>query len=173
MRRTLTLTTFLLLLMAVPAAAKEITAARVCGVDGCTRVTDRATLALLPEGGDPTDPPSASAPFYRMTLTVRAESATDRFTVLVVPSRNLMRGSEGTWMPMGGRPAGVFKQIAGSHQAFPAAQLPGVHAAPAPASAQPDGPGWQGFAAAAVAAISVLIAAGYARRRRQPPHAEA
>jgi hypothetical protein len=171
MRRTITLTTALFLLLAAPAAAKEITAARICGSDGCSQVMDRATLAVLPEGGDPTDPPAGAAPFYKMTLDIRADDATDSFTVLVVPSRNLMRGSEGTWMPMGGEPARLFRQIAARHEAFPAAQLPGVRPAGAPPKASPDadGPGWQGWASALVAGLAVLIAAWYARRRR-PPH---
>lgn len=167
MKRTcaLALTTALLLLLAAPAVAKELTAARVCGADGCTTVRDRSVVAALPEGGDPTDPPTRAAPFYRMTMFLEHQGTRERYTVAVVPSLGLMRGPDGTWMPMSGALARLFGQIARRHEPFAAAGLKGVGRAVKPAPPASGGLGWPAIAALAAAALAVLAGAALTGRR--------
>jgi hypothetical protein len=94
------------LALAAPAAAKEVAAAKVCGASECRDVEERKLLAVLPSGGDPTNPPShPSGGWYRVTITIRGEGAFDRFTVAALPDAGYLRAyDEGagryTWMPM-------------------------------------------------------------------------
>ena len=57
---------------AAAASAKEISAVKVCGADGCHDVTDRATMAVT-DGGPPTAWPDEATPFYRVKISVKGE----------------------------------------------------------------------------------------------------
>ncbi len=168
----LALTTALLLLLATPAVAKQLTAARVCGAHGCTTVRDRSVVAALAQGGDPTDPPTRAAPFYRMTMFLEHEGSGEHFTVAVVPSLGLMRGPDGAWMPMSGAPARLLAQVARRHEPFPAAGLKGVRPAAKPTAPASDGLPWPTIAALAAGAFAALAAAALAVRREGPAQAE-
>jgi hypothetical protein len=58
---------------AAAASAKEISAVKVCGADGCHDVTDRATMAVT-DGGPPTAWPDEATPFYRVKISVEGEN---------------------------------------------------------------------------------------------------
>jgi hypothetical protein len=164
-----------LLLLAVPtASAKGVIAAKVCGADGCRVTHDRAATGGLAEGGDPTDPPAAAARFFRVRLTVGDEAGTPAagFWTHYVPSAGLIRGADGTWMPVGPAYARSFARVSRGLHAFPAARLAQTIAGDAPArhftaqvssvveppTRETDGDGIPGWVLAAAAGGLLLLA---------------
>ena len=79
------------LVVAPPAAAKEITAVKACGDSGCVTTKDPAILQGLMNGGPPTVPPDAQAPAVRLTATITE------------PSGDVIGTVQSQWC--GGRPA--------------------------------------------------------------------
>jgi hypothetical protein len=77
--------------------AKEISSAKVWGAGECREVSDPEAATALAVGPRPrgTDAPERGLPWYKSTLTIRAEDGgevfTDRVSVIVVPSAGLMR----------------------------------------------------------------------------------
>jgi hypothetical protein len=112
--------------VAAPAEGKEVLSAKVCGANGCETSRDRALIADLAEGGNPVDPPKAAAPFFRVRLTIGGETAKamDRFWSHFMPNGELIRGSDGTWMPAGDAYTGALNKIVNpSMEAYPASGL--------------------------------------------------
>jgi hypothetical protein len=128
---------------AVPATAKKIVKAKVCGASGCNETKDRSVLAALPEGGDPTDPPSRPSGWYRATLTVESGDARDSFTLAALPGARLLRSEKDqltggyTWMRMTASAAAAYQSAVRGMQPFPASRLSGLPQ-PAPASQVPE-----------------------------------
>ena len=126
MRHLVPMALLLCLMVAAPAEAKEVLSATVCGANGCESSRDRALIAGLAEGGDPVDPPKTAAPFFRVRLTIGEENGKvmDRFWTHFMPKGELIRGSDGTWMPAGDAYTGALKKIVNpSMQAYPASGL--------------------------------------------------
>jgi hypothetical protein len=126
MRHLVPIVLLLCLTVAAPAEAKEVMSAKVCGANGCETSRDRALIAGLAERGDPVDPPKAAAPFFRVRLTIGEENGKvmDRFWTHFMPKGELIRGSDGTWMPVGDAYTGALKKIVNpSMEAYPAAGL--------------------------------------------------
>ena len=127
MKRPLTTVVLLaaLLVPAGPAHAKGVIAAKVCGADDCRAASEDQQRSLLLEGGAPTDPPSSSAGWYRVTVTVGDENARhhDRFDVAVLPRERLLRGAEGTWMPLSDEAAHAYAAAAAGLKPLPASRL--------------------------------------------------
>ena len=71
--------------------ATEISSAKVCGASECREVSDPAAATALAVGPRPrprgTDAPERGLPWYKSTLTIRAEDGgeVDRVSVTVVP----------------------------------------------------------------------------------------
>jgi hypothetical protein len=80
--------------------ATEISSAKVCGASECREVSDPEAATALAVGtrGPGTDAPMRELPWYKSTLTIRAEDGgevfTDRVSVTVVPSAGLMRSED-------------------------------------------------------------------------------
>ncbi len=126
MRHLVPIVLLLCLTVAAPAEAKEVLSATVCGANECETSRDRVLIAGLAEGGDPVDPPKAAAPFFRVRLTIGEENgkAMDRFWTHFMPKGELIRGSDGTWMPAGDAYTGALKKIVNpSMEAYPASGL--------------------------------------------------
>src|SRR5215207_3336041 len=126
MRHLLPIVLLLCLAAAAPADAKEVLSAKVCGANGCESSRDRALIAALGEGGDPVDPPKAAAPFFRVRLTIGEANGKvmDRFWTHFMPKGELIRGSDGTWMPATDAYTGALKKIVTpSTEAYPASGL--------------------------------------------------
>ena len=81
------------LVLAAPAAAKEVVAAKVCGLDECrTAGGGPAELTKLAYGGLPASPPKRPAGWYRMELLFRMEGPERmRIPITVIPGEELMR----------------------------------------------------------------------------------
>ena len=126
MRHLLPIVLLLCLAAAAPADAKEVLSAKVCGANGCESSRDRALIAALGEGGDPVDPPKAAAPFFRVRLTIGEANGKvmDRFWTHFLPKGELIRGSDGTWMPAGDAYTDALKKIVNPGMAaYPASGL--------------------------------------------------
>jgi hypothetical protein len=98
----------------------------VCGASRCETSRDRALIAALAEGGDPVDPPKTAAPFFRVRLTVGEVNGKveDRFWTHFMPKGELIRGSDGTWMPAGDAYTDALKKIVNPNmEAYPASAL--------------------------------------------------
>jgi hypothetical protein len=63
---------------APPAVAKHLRSVTACGDTGCLTSQDRHLLAALVDVGPPSDPPSARAPFYRLTVRMGRGGETAR-----------------------------------------------------------------------------------------------
>jgi hypothetical protein len=86
--------------------ATEISSAKVCGASECREVSDPEAATALAVGTDRpwTDAPMRELPWYKSTLTIRAEDRgevlTDRVSVTVVPSAGLMRSEDRDWVTL-------------------------------------------------------------------------
>jgi hypothetical protein len=162
MQRTLVLAAVAALaLAAAPAAwAKEITKAEVCGADGC-RSAAAADREVLGNGGPPRTAPTA-APFYTVRVTVdTGEGHATHWEMTAVPARRALLASDGTWLEMPADVAEVVARLAAGRRPFPASDLVGAAAKPAPqpVAADSGSPLWpEGvLIALALAAVGVLI----------------
>jgi hypothetical protein len=189
MRRRFPLGLFLCLVLAAPAQAKGVLSAKVCGENGCVTSRDRGLIAGLADGGDPVDPPKAAAPFFRVRLTIGDENGKvmDRFWTHFMPKGELIRGSDGTWMPATDAYTGALKKVVNpSMAAYPASRLATLLASDQPvpthqaqvssvlepAKSQPetDGAGIAvttiGLLGGGALAVAVLLLSAVRRRRR-------
>ena len=181
MRTTLALIALAALLgpAASTAAAKEIASVKVCGADGCTDVTDRASMAIT-DGGPPTAWPDAKAPFYRVRIAVKAEDGrkVPGWSFQWVPAAQKIRFEDGTWGNPPSTAMDELERVTRGIEPLPASKLvlpddvvAGATAAPArPAPARDSGmPAivWVFLAAGAagLAALLARAAAGLIGRR--------
>jgi hypothetical protein len=128
--------------LAAPAVApaKEISKVSVCGTTGqCTTYdeSDFKSLMFLAEDAGPTDPPAATAPFYRVRFTVDEREhggGYDSWTVAYVPSADSLRvrdeGGRFAWVALNPRTAAVLERAVRGLPAFPKARLRGLHVEP-------------------------------------------
>ena len=189
MRRLFPLGLLLCLVLAAPAQAKEVLSAKVCGENGCVTSRDRGLIAALAYGGDRVDPPKVAAPFFRVRLTIGDEKGKvmERFWTHFMPKGELIRGSDGTWMPATDAYTGALKRVVNpSMAAYPASRLAKLLASDQPVStyqahvsgvveapwSQPetDGGGIAvttiGLVGGGALAITVLLVFAVRRRRR-------
>jgi len=113
--------------------ATEISFAKVCGADECREVSDPEAATALAVGPRPrgTDAPERGLPWYKSTLTIRAEDGgevfTDRVSVIVVPSAGLMRWEDGfTWVALPSESKEAYAKLTAGLTPRPARTLPGV-----------------------------------------------
>jgi hypothetical protein len=113
--------------------ATEISSAKVCGAGECREVSDPEAATALAVGPRPrgTDAPERGLPWYKSTLTIRAEDGgevfTDRVSVTVVPSAGLMRWEDGvTWVTLPSESKEAYAKLTAGLTPRPARTLPGV-----------------------------------------------
>jgi hypothetical protein len=109
-----------LLASAPVAAAKEVTAATVCGSDGCTTTQNRAFLQALMNGGGPADPPAHPSGAFRVRARISApgEGVVARFTTWWVPRTQLLLAADGSWMTLSPRATEAVASAAHGHTPF-------------------------------------------------------
>ncbi|MDX6677991.1 MAG: hypothetical protein QOE31_2043 [Solirubrobacteraceae bacterium] len=174
MRRLLAVALPAVLLLCSPAAAKEVSSAKVCGDDGCRSIAG-ADDSLL-QGGPPTDGPARSEPFVRMEFRV-AEGPGQSQSVrnIFLPRSGLILADDGvTWM----RPIALaqLRQQARRVTPLPVSVFPATAPLARPAAAptaslqQPAASTGTGVRAwwLAVPAVVLVLAAGAALARRRP-----
>ena len=112
--------------------ATEISSATVCGAGECREVSDPEAASALAVGPRPrgTDAPGRGLPWYKSTLTIRAEDGgevfTDRVSVTVVPSAGLMRVGDGVWVTLPSESKEAYAKLTAGLTPRPARTLPGV-----------------------------------------------
>src|SRR5688500_17410734 len=116
--------------------ATEISSAKVCGAGECREVSDPEAATALAVAGrsEPpgvTDDPERGLPWYKSTLTIRAEDGgevfSDRVSVTVVPSAGLMRAEDGfTWVTLPRESEQAYAKLTAGLTPRPARTLPGV-----------------------------------------------
>jgi hypothetical protein len=110
--------------------ATEISSAKVCGAGECREVSDPEAATALAVGPRPrgTDAPERGLPWYKSTLTIRAEVSTDRVvSVIVVPSAGLMRWEDGvTWVTLPSESQEAYAKLTAGLTPRPARTFPGV-----------------------------------------------
>jgi hypothetical protein len=112
--------------------ATEISSAKVCGAGECREVSDPEAATALAVGPRPrgTDAPERGLPWYKSTLTIRAEDGgevfTDRVSVTVVPSAGLMRWEDGTWVTLPSESKEAYAKLTAGLTPRPARTLPSV-----------------------------------------------
>src|SRR5215218_3321801 len=112
--------------------ATEISSAKVCGASECRELSDPEAATALAVGPRPrgTDIPVRGLPWYKSTLTIRAEDggevSTDRVSVTVVPSAGLMRVGDGFWVSLPSESEEAYAKLTAGLTPRPARTLPGV-----------------------------------------------
>jgi hypothetical protein len=112
--------------------ATEISSAKVCGAGECREVSDPEAATALAVGPRPrgTDAPVHGLPWYKSTLTIRAEDGgevfTDRVSVTVVPSAGLMGWDSVTWVTLPSESEEAYAKLTAGLTPRPARTLPGV-----------------------------------------------
>lgn len=91
----LALPTLLLLAAPVGAAAKEITAAKVCGSDRCSAIDGDEALLM---GGQPTVGPSQPESFVRLEFRIGVPGHSERIRNYFLPGSGFLLMDDGTWM---------------------------------------------------------------------------
>lgn len=159
------------LVVPATASAKEIKEGTVCGASGCETVTDRELLMALIDGGGISSEPPQAAGFYEVEIVMAAEAEQHTFETQMVPSRNALRGDDGTWMQLPAAAKRALNRVVGDDlKPFPAVGLIGAAPAPDPApaaAAEPGGLSW--FGGALVVGALVLAAAGFVALGRRRP----
>lgn len=169
------------LLLALPAAtsAKGVTAATICGADGCEEVRDHVALQRLAEGGPPAGRDVPSRDFFRVRFTVsHSQEEIDSIGAVLVPRLGAMRAQDGTWLALTPAARRVARRLTAGREPLPAADMPRGAVAPEPAAAVDavyrtpataapgDGSPWMLAIAAAAALAAGLLAALRPRRPR-------
>jgi LPXTG-motif cell wall-anchored protein len=166
------------LLPVAVAEGKGIAAIKVCGANDCREVGDTEHLAMVAFGGAPGDPPPAAAYWYRAHVAVHGDGSRERFTTVVLPSMNRVRGEDGPWMHVSDEDLAPFRHLVRGLDPKPAAALnPELLAGPRAGVAQvvqppaepvaSRGSAWPWFTAAGVVALLGLAGAGVKLRRRR------
>jgi hypothetical protein len=112
--------------------ATEISSAKVCGAGECREVSDPEAASALAVGPTPwgTDAPSRGLPWYKSTLTIRAEDGgevfTDRVSVTVVPSAGLLGWDGFIWVTLPSESEEAYAKLTAGLTPRPARTLPGV-----------------------------------------------
>lgn len=169
MRTVTTVLAALLLLAAVPAVAKEVRSASVCGADGCSPITEGHEGML---GGAPAlKGPTAAEPFVRLRFAFAEPGSDRRVTVrnVFLPKSGLLLADDGTWMLPGD--VAALRRIARTVEPLPASRMPGAvqpaPPAPVPPAAAPEPADDGGFPWwIALVAVPLAAAALLARRLR-------
>jgi hypothetical protein len=108
-----------------PAAAKELTKAEICGVEGCTTVTGAALMRMVSGGDGSSGSASPPGPYYRVTLTTKHEGKSESWSIFYVPGDRLAL-PDGEWMQITGAARAEYKSATAGLKPFPTPRLVSV-----------------------------------------------
>src|SRR5262245_26716213 len=160
-----------LVALAPPVAAKNVQAVRICGPDGCTRVSDDELSIDLVAGGPSADAPRRLERWYRVRVTMGGHGAPDEswwFVVLPRGGYTGVRDGPGgfdEWASMPASTAAAYKGLTVDVKPFPARRLRLAEDEPSNSAVAPsatrvdEGGGAPGVAIAGVIGGGVLLAA--------------
>jgi hypothetical protein len=110
--------------------ATKISSAKVCGADECREVSDPKAATALAAGPRPRgrDAPERGLPWYKGTLTIRADGGGEaRASVIVVPSAGLLGLEDGfAWVALPSDSKHAYAKLTAGLTPRPARTLPGV-----------------------------------------------
>jgi hypothetical protein len=161
--------------------ATKIRSAKVCGAVECREVSDPKAASALAVGPRPRgrDAPERGLPWYKGTLTIRAEHGGEvRASVIVVPSAELL-GLEGwnAWVALPSKSKKAYAKLTAGVTPRPARTLPGIgedaqlpahvdQVFPAPSAAAPASDGSNVWIVALGGGVVVALMAGLLLRSR-------
>jgi hypothetical protein len=158
------------LVVASPAAAKEVQSVKACGVGDCETSKAAGLMRGMTDVGPPTSAPQAPAPFYRLTMAIGDGNETfGHFKSWWVPAAGVLLGEDGTWMAARPEVRRGLDRLTRGLAALPSARLPGFPAPdtdvspPRPAAAVTSDSGLP--VVPLVAAVAVLALVGLLVRR--------
>jgi hypothetical protein len=117
--------------LALPAAAsaKELSAATVCGAEGCTTF-QKPSMELAGGGDGVGDPAAAPGPYYTVKLAVDADGHDEAWTIFYVPDAEMVvfRGEQGvtTFERLSGSSRRAFHQYTRGIEPYPAPTITGA-----------------------------------------------
>jgi hypothetical protein len=118
------------LLMLVPAAvaaltlpslagAKEISKVELCGDAGCRELTGAAARRFVGAGEDRSQPPSAPGPYYRVTLTAKADGRSESWSIFYIPSEHRLALPDGNWQEVVGTVRAAYERATAELEPYP------------------------------------------------------
>jgi hypothetical protein len=163
------------------AAAKNLQAATVCGVNECAPVPDDLLTIRLVESATTSAGPERAEPWYRVRLKFGG-GGHGSVELIVLPRGGYLAGlaeaagASYDWTTIDSRVAALYRRLVRGLEPYPAARLelpqeprPKLTTAVDPAAAQSEdrGEGSDGLAVAGATASVILLAAGVASFRRR------
>lgn len=122
--RSLVLALLALVLVPGGASAKGVSAVKLCGADGCERVSGSG-LDALAYGSPEVAPRPEPEPFFRAKLiTAHDGEVLGHFELIVAPKSGRLMADDGTWTPMGPETMGAYAKLTRGREPFPADQMP-------------------------------------------------
>jgi hypothetical protein len=117
------------LVVAAPAASKELRKASLCGSSGCVQVLNLSPLADMGPNGLWSDEPAAPSPYYRLEL----EYAGHRAHLYWVPAMNMVAGSSDrgmTWQDVSKTANRALRDASKALQPLPVPQVDAARLGP-------------------------------------------
>jgi hypothetical protein len=114
-----------------PLTATQISSAKVCGASECREVSDPEAATALAVGPRPRGRPypERGLPWYKGTLTIRAEDGGElRASVIVVPSAGLLGLPGWGWWALPSKSREAYAKLTAGLTPRPARTLPGTFA---------------------------------------------
>jgi hypothetical protein len=114
-----------------PLTATKISSAKVCGASECREVSDPEAASALAVGPRPRgrDAPERGLPWYKGTLTIRAENGGKlRASVIVAPSAGLLGLPGWGWWALPSQSREAYAKLTAGLTPRPARTLPGTFA---------------------------------------------
>ena len=105
------------------AGAKEISKVEFCGENGCQAVTGAAANRLGGGGDDMSRPPAAPGPYYRVTLTTKADGHSESWSIYYVPSAHRLALPDGNWQDLTSNIRTGYDRATASLKPYPAPVL--------------------------------------------------
>jgi hypothetical protein len=105
------------------AGAKEITKVELCGDEGCRALTGAAAQRLVGGGEDMSEPPAAPGPYYRVTLTAKADRHSESWSIFYVPSEHRLALPDGDWQQVTGTVRLAYDRATAGLEPYPTPAL--------------------------------------------------
>jgi hypothetical protein len=121
MKRSLILALAALAAVALPslARAKEISKVELCGDEGCRTITGAAAQRLVGGGEGVSEPAAPPGPYFRVTLTAKADGRSESWTIFYVPSEHRLALPDGNWQQVNGAMLTAFERATAGLEPFP------------------------------------------------------
>ena len=103
--------------LALPALAGA--KVELCGARDCTELTGAAARRLVGGGDDTSRPPSAPGPYYRVTLTAKADARSESWSIYYVPADHRLALPDGNWQDVTGTVRAAYEHATAGLKPYP------------------------------------------------------